>query len=67
MNQDLRPWTQTELDSLERLLRRVSAVTIAKLLKRTETSAAMKIKALGHSRRVSDGYTMRDLEEYLVE
>ncbi len=27
----------------------------------------MKIKALGHSRRVSEGYTTRDLEECLGE
>jgi hypothetical protein len=32
-----------------------------------ETSVVMKIKALGHSRRVREGYTMRDLEECLGE
>ena len=58
MNQDRRPWSQAELDSLDRLLGKVSAATIAKRLKRTaETSVVMKIKALGHSRRVSEGYT----------
>jgi hypothetical protein len=67
MNQDRRPWTREELDSLDRLLGKVSAATIAKRLKRTETSVVMKIKALGHSRRVSEGYTMRDLEECLGE
>jgi hypothetical protein len=67
MNQDRRPWTQAELDSLDRLLGKVSAATIAKRLKRSETSVVMKIKALGHSRRVSEGYTMRDLEECLGE
>jgi hypothetical protein len=35
MSQDRRPWTQDELDSLDRLLGRVSAATIAKRLKRT--------------------------------
>jgi hypothetical protein len=65
MNQDRRP--QPELDSLDRLLGKVSAATIAKRLKRTETSVVMKIKALGHSRRVSEGYTVRDLEECLGE
>ena len=67
MSQDRRPWTQEELDSLDRLVGKVSAATIAKRLKRTETSVVMKIKALGHSRRVSEGYTMRDLEECLGE
>jgi hypothetical protein len=67
MNQDRRPWTQQELASLDRLLGKVSAATIAKRLKRTETSVVMKIKGLGHSRRVSDGYTMRDLEVCLGE
>ena len=67
MNQDRRPSTQEELHTLDRLLGRVSAATIAKRLKRTETSVVMKIKSLGHSRRVSEGYTMRDLEECLGE
>ena len=67
MNQDRRPWTPAELDSLDRLLGKVSAATIAKRLKRTETSVVMKIKAPGRSRRVSAGYTMRDLEECLGE
>src|SRR5216683_7167824 len=51
----------------QRLLGRVSAVTIAKKLKRTEASVVMKIKALGNSRRVCEGYTMRDLEACLGE
>jgi hypothetical protein len=67
MKQDRRPWTREDLDSLDRLLGKVSAATIAKRLKRTETSVVMKIKALGHSRRVSEGYTRRDLEECLGE
>jgi len=67
MHQDRCPWTQPELDTLERLLGRVTSGTIAKRLKRTETSVVMKIKALGHSRRVSEGYTMHDLEECLGE
>ncbi len=54
--------TQRELDTLDELLGRVSAATIAKRLKRTEASVVMKIKALGHSRRITEGYTMRDLE-----
>jgi hypothetical protein len=67
MHPDRRPWTQQELDTLDKLLGRVSADTIAKRLNRTETSVVMKIKALGHSRRVSEGYTIRDLEECLGE
>ncbi len=67
MHPDRRPWTQQEFDTLERLLGRVSASTIAKRLKRTEASVVMKIKALGHSRRITEGYTMRDLEECLGE
>jgi hypothetical protein len=67
MTQDRRPWTEEELEWLDRLLGKVSAATIAKRLKRTETSVVMKIKALGHSRRVSEGCTMRDLEECFGE
>jgi hypothetical protein len=67
MHPDRRPWTKEEFELLERLLGKVSTATIAKRLKRTETSVVMKIKALGHSRRISEGYTMRDLEECLGE
>ena len=67
MTQDRRPWTHEELEILDRLLGKVSAATIARRLKRTETSVVMKIKAIGHSRRVSEGCTMRDLEECLGE
>ena len=67
MHPDRRPWTQDELDVLDGLLGRVSAGTIAKRLKRTESSVVMKIKSMGFSRRVSAGYTMRDLEFCLGE
>ncbi|HEV2351785.1 MAG TPA: hypothetical protein VG028_18290 [Terriglobia bacterium] len=67
MHQDRRRWTQQELDTLDNLLGKVSTGAIAKRLKRTESSVVMKIKALGHSRRVREGYTMRDLEECLGE
>ena len=46
MHPDRLPWTQQELDTLDKLLGKVSAATIAKRLKRTETSVVMKIKAL---------------------
>jgi hypothetical protein len=62
MHPDRRPWTEQELKTLDKLLGKVSAGTIAKRLCRTESSVVMKIKALGYSRRVSEGYTMRDLE-----
>jgi hypothetical protein len=67
MHADKRAWTPNELVIIERLLGKVSAATIAKKLKRTEPSVVMKIKALGNSRRVCEGYTMRDLEACLGE
>ena len=67
MHPDKRPWTAAEQEILERLLGRVSALTIARRLKRTEASVVLKIKRLGVSRRVRNGYTMRDLEECLGE
>ena len=67
MHPDCRPWTRQDFDTLDDLVGKVSAATIAKRLKRTESSVAMKIKALGRSRRVREGYTMRDLEECLGE
>lgn len=67
MQPDRRPWTQEESNTLDRLLGKASAATIARHLKRTEASVVMEIKALGRSRRVRKGYTMRDLEECLGE
>ncbi|MGO9273447.1 MAG: hypothetical protein ACLQOO_24950 [Terriglobia bacterium] len=67
MHQDKRLWTTTEESVLERLLGKVSALTIARRLKRTEASVVLKIKRLGVSRRVRSGYTMRDLEQCLGE
>ena len=67
MHQDRRPWTAAEVGVIERLLGKVSALTIAKRLKRTESSVVLKIKRMGLSRRVRNGYTMRDLEECLGE
>jgi hypothetical protein len=67
MKLDRKPWTQTDLTLLERLLGRVSAATIAKRLHRPESSVINKIKRLGTSRRVREGYTMRDLEQCLGE
>jgi len=67
MHQDRRPWTIAEEAIVERLVGKVSALTIAKRLKRTEASVVLKIKRMGLSRRVRDGYTMRDLEDCLGE
>ena len=67
MHQERRPWTAAEAEIIERLLGKVSALTIAKRLKRTEASVVLKIKRMGLSRRVRNGYTMRDLEECLGE
>ena len=64
---DRRPWTKTELEVLENLVGRVSSATIAKRLHRPESSVVNKLKRLGTSRRVRDGYTMRELEMCLGE
>ena len=69
LHQDKRPWTAEEEEVIERLVGKVSALTIAKRLKRSEASVVLKIKRTGVSRRVnaSGGYTMRDLEQCLGE
>ena len=67
MKMDRRPWTQAELELVEHLVGRVSAATIAKRLRRPESSVVNKLKRLGTSRRVREGYTMRDLEQCLGE
>lgn len=67
MRMDRKRWTQAELDLLERLVGRLSAATIAKRLHRPESSVVNKLKRLGSSRRVREGYTMRDLEQCLGE
>ena len=67
MKMDRRPWTSAELNVLEKLVGRVSTATIAKRLHRPESSVVDKLKRLGTSRRVREGYTMRDLEQWLGE
>lgn len=67
MHMDRRPWTSTELDRLENMVGQVSTATIAKRLGRPESSVVNKLKRLGTSRRVRDGYTMRELELCLGE
>jgi len=67
MHIDRRPWTGAEVDLMERLVSTVSTATIAKRLHRPENSVVTKLKRMGTSRRVRDGYTMRDLELCLGE
>ena len=67
MHMDRRPWTRTELELLEIMVGRVSSATIAKRLHRPESSVVNKLKRMGTSRRVRDGYTMRELELCLGE
>jgi len=67
MKMDQKPWTPVELNVLEKLVGRLSARTIAKRLHRPESSVVNKLKRLGTSRRVREGYTMHDLEQCLGE
>lgn len=67
MRMDRRPWTAAEMRLLENMVGRVSTATIAKRLHRPESSVVNKLKRIGTSRRVRDGYTMRDLEMCLGE
>lgn len=67
MHMDRRSWTAAELRLLEGMVGMVSTATIAKRLQRPESSVVNKLKRMGTSRRVRDGYTMRDLEQCLGE
>jgi len=62
MHMDRKPWTPVEVDLLERLVGTVSTATIAKRLGCSEVSVVNKLKRLRISRRVREGYTMRELE-----
>ena len=62
LHMDRRPWTASEMNLLEKLVGRVSSATIAKRLHRPESSVVNKLKRIGTSRRVRNGYTMCDLE-----
>ena len=62
LHMDRRPWTASEMNLLEKLVGRVSSATIAKRLRRPESSVVNKLKRIGTSRRVRNAYTMRDLE-----
>ncbi len=67
MHMDRRPWTAAEMELLERLVGRVSTATIARRLHRPESSVVNKLKRMGTSRRVGEGYTIRDVELCLGE
>lgn len=67
LRMDRRPWTAAELSLLESMVGLVSTATIAKRLRRPESSVVNKLKRMRTSRRVRDGYTMRDLEHCLGE
>ena len=62
MHLDRTPWTPAEVSLLERLVGCVSTASIARRLHRPENSVIAKLKRLRISRRVREGYTMRDLE-----
>lgn len=62
MHRDRKPWTMNDVDLLERLAGCVSTAAIARRLHRPENSVIAKLKRLRISRRVREGYTMRDLE-----
>jgi hypothetical protein len=67
LHMDRRPWTADEMNLLEKLVGRVSSATIAKRLHRPESSVVNKLKRIGTSRRVRNGYTIRELELCLGE
>jgi hypothetical protein len=67
MHMDRRPWTRGELDRLENMVGQVSSATIAKRLRRPVSSVVNKLKRMQISRRMRNGYTMRDLELCLGE
>jgi hypothetical protein len=62
LHMDRRPWTAGEMNLLEKLVGRVSSATIAKRLRRPESSVVNKLRRIGTSRRVRNGYSMYDLE-----
>jgi hypothetical protein len=67
LHMDRRPWTASEMNLLEKLVGHVSSATIAKRLRRPESSVVNKLKRIGTSRRVRNGYTMSELELCLGE
>src|SRR5258708_24831751 len=60
LHMDRRPWTAGEMNLLEKLVGHVSSATIAKRLGRPESSVVSKLKRIGTSRRMRNGYSMCD-------
>jgi len=60
---DRRDWTDQEVALLERWAGLRSAQWIARRLQRGETSVILKMTRMRISRRVTDGYSVRDLAE----
>lgn len=56
------PWTQTEMDYLEKFLHRKSMADIAKKLGRTKMAVKLKAKRLGVNKCYQEGYTMHGLQ-----
>lgn len=54
------PWTDSEMEYLQKWLHRISIAKIAKHLGRTQTAVKLKAKRLG-LRKSDDGYTLRAL------
>ena len=61
-SQDRKDWTPEETAFLWEHAGSRTAHWIAKRLKRSQTSVVMKLKHMWISRRVKDGYTLRELE-----
>jgi hypothetical protein len=55
-------WTQADLDILERFVGKLTAERIAIKLGRSVNSVAVKLKKMGISSAISNGYTIRGLE-----
>src|SRR5260370_1473401 len=62
LHTDRRPWTASEMTLLDKLVGRVSSSTIAKRLRRPESSVVNKLKPMRTSRRVLNSYTIPELE-----
>ena len=60
-NQKEPPWSEEEVQYLEKYLHRMSLADIAKRLGRTKVAVQLKAKRLGLNKCHQEGYTMRGL------
>lgn len=60
-----RNWTAEEMTLLEQYAGQKHVTWLAKRLKRPVVSVVLKLKRMGLRRRVTEGYTLRDLQECL--